>query len=94
MGYNSKNIKAVAKRFYCRSRTNLSEGARQISCESIQNWRSYGQKEVTYFKGTFPSSSAINIVLSKHVVLIMRIIIHIIINMDNIRQERPSEGQF
>ena len=28
---------------------------------------------------------------SKHVVLIMRIIIRILINMDNIRQERLSE---
>ena len=30
--------------------------------------------------------------LSKHVVLIMRIINIIIINMDDIRQERPNEG--
>ena len=31
-------------------------------------------------------------VLSKHVVLIMQIINIIIINMDDIRQERPNEG--
>ena len=37
-------------------------------------------------------SSAIKTVFSKHVVLIMRIIILIIINMDDIRQERFSEG--
>ena len=30
--------------------------------------------------------------LSKHVVLIMRIINIIITNMDDIRQERPNEG--
>ena len=34
---------------------------------------------------------AIEIVLSKHVVLIMRII-NIIINMDKAKQERPNEG--
>ena len=38
------------------------------------------------------SSSVIKIVLWKPVVLIMRIIIHIIINMNNIKQERPSES--
>ena len=37
------------------------------------------------------SSSAIKIVSLKHVVLIMRII-NIIINMDDIRQERSNEG--
>ena len=41
--------------------------------------------------GSFHSSSAIKIVLSKHVVSIMRII-NIIINMDDIRQERPNES--
>ena len=41
-----------------------------------------------------PSSSTIKKVLSRNDVLIMRIIIPIIINMDNIRQERPSEAQF
>ena len=40
---------------------------------------------------SFPSSSAIKIVLLKHVVLIMRII-NVIINMDEIRQERSDEG--
>ena len=39
-----------------------------------------------------PSSSAIEIVLSKYVVLIMQIIVRIIINMDDIRQERLSES--
>ena len=38
-----------------------------------------------------PSSSAIKLVLSKHVVLIMRII-SIIITMDNIRQEKPNKS--
>ena len=38
------------------------------------------------------SSSTIKIVFSKHVVLIMPIIIRIIINMDGIGQERLSEG--
>ena len=38
-----------------------------------------------------PSSSPIKIVLLKHVVLIMRII-NIIINMDDIRQERSNKG--
>ena len=33
-------------------------------------------------------------VLSKHVVLIMQIINIIIINMDDIRQERPNEPDF
>ena len=41
-------------------------------------------------KGSFPSSLAIKIVRSKHVVLIMQII-NIIINMDNIRQESLNE---
>ena len=40
----------------------------------------------------FPSSSAIKIKLSKHVILIMRII-NIIINMDNISRERLNESQ-
>ena len=43
-------------------------------------------------EGTFLSSSAVKIALSKNVVLIMRIINIIIINMDDIRQERPNEG--
>ena len=43
-------------------------------------------------EGTFLSSSAVKIALSKNVVLIMRIINMIIINMDDIRQERPNEG--
>ena len=38
------------------------------------------------------SGSTIKIVFSKHVVLIMPIIIRIIINMDGIGQERLSEG--
>ena len=38
-----------------------------------------------------PSSSAIKIVLLKHVVLIMRII-NTMINMDDIRQERSNKG--
>ena len=46
-----------------------------------------GEKENTYFKGT-----AIKMILSKHVVLIMRIIIHITINMDDIKQVMPSES--
>ena len=41
--------------------------------------------------GIFPSSSAIKIVLLKQVVLIMQII-NEIINADNFRQERSSEG--
>ena len=44
--------------------------------------------------GTFPSSSAIKIALSKHVVLIMWIINIVTIDMDNIRQERPNESDF
>ena len=43
-------------------------------------------------EGTFLSSSAVKIALSKNVVLIMRIINIIIINMDDIRQQRPNEG--
>ena len=49
-----------------------------------------GRKRPTTFRNLsfqFP----IKIVLSKHVVLIMRII-NIIINMDDIRQERPNES--
>ena len=44
-------------------------------------------------QGNLPSSSAIKIILSKHVFLIMRIIILVIniINIDDIGQERPSE---
>ena len=34
----------------------------------------------------------VKMALSKHVVLIMQIINIIIINMDDIRQERPNEG--
>ena len=45
-----------------------------------------GKKETTYFKEAFFQVS-----LLKRVVLIMRII-NIIINMDNIRQERSNEG--
>ena len=41
--------------------------------------------------GSFSSSSAIKRVLSKHVILIMQII-NIMINMDDIRHERPNEG--
>ena len=41
--------------------------------------------------GKFPSSSAVKVVLLKHVAVIMQII-NIIINMDDIRQERPNEG--
>ena len=44
-----------------------------------------GKKETTYFKEAFFQVS-----LLKRVVLIMRII-NIIINMDNIRQERLNE---
>ena len=40
--------------------------------------------------GRFPSSSAIKIVLLKHFVLIMPII-NVIINMDDIRQERSNK---
>ena len=53
LGYNSKNIKVVVKNFQCRGRQNLSKGACQKSCESNQNWGSYGQKETTYFKEAF-----------------------------------------
>ena len=53
MGYNSKNIRVTVKTFSCRGRPNLSEGACQKSCESNQNWGSYGQKETTYFKDVF-----------------------------------------
>ena len=54
-------------------------------------WEVLGRKRPpTLTKFSF-GSSAIKIVLMKHVVLIMRII-SIIINMDDIRQERPNEG--
>ena len=41
---------------------------------------------------TFSSGSTIKIILSKHVVLIMRVI-NMIINMGDIRQERPNKHQ-
>ena len=47
MSYNSKNIRAMVKYFWCRSRPKLSEDACQKSCECNQNWESYGQKEIT-----------------------------------------------
>ena len=53
MGYNSKNIRAAVKTFYCKGRPKLSEGACQKSCVSNQNWGRYGQKEATYFKVVF-----------------------------------------
>ena len=53
MGYNSKNIRAAVKTFYCWGRPNLSEGACQKVCASDQNWGSNGQKETTYFKEAF-----------------------------------------
>ena len=51
MGYNSKNIGAAVKTFQCRGRPNLAEGAYQKPCK--QNWRSYGQKQITYFNEAF-----------------------------------------
>ena len=39
----------------------------------------------------FPSSSAMKIVLSKHVVLTMRVI-DLITNLDDIKQERPNQS--
>ena len=81
MSYNSKNIKAAVKTFWCGGRSNLSEHACQKSCETYQNWGTYGQKETTYFEEAL---------YLKHVVLITRII-NIIINMDDIRQERTNE---
>ena len=92
MGYNSKKLEAMAKAFQCRNRPNLSEVVYKTPCECDQNLEDHGQKETTYFKGSFLSSSAIKIMLSKHVVLIMRIINCIIINMEDIRQGRLSEG--
>ena len=53
MGYNSKKIRAVAKISQSRSRPDLSDDMCQKSCESNENWESYGQKEITYFKGAF-----------------------------------------
>ena len=53
MGYNSKNIRAAVKTFYCKGRPKLSEGACQKSCVSNQNWGRYGQKEAIYFKVVF-----------------------------------------
>ena len=53
IGYNSKDIRAMVKIFQCRSRPNLSENLCQKSCESNQNWGSYGQKKTTYFKEPF-----------------------------------------
>ena len=41
---------------------------------------------------TLSSSYAIKIILPKQDVLIMRIIIHIIINMEDIKQVKPSES--
>ena len=49
-------------------------------------------KKRLFIQWLFPSSSAIKIVFLKHVVLIMRINFSHIINMDDIRQERLSEG--
>ena len=55
MSYKSKNIRAAVKVFEYISRPNFFEGASQKYCESNQNWGSYGQKVITYFKeGSFP----------------------------------------
>ena len=80
MGYNSKNIKA----------SNLSEDACQKSCESKQNCGSYGQRERPTLRDLY-FCSPIQIVLSKHTVLIMRVI-NLIINMDDIRQEKSNKS--
>ena len=56
--------------------------------ESNQNWGSHAQEEGTYFKGAFLPVLPLK---SQHMVLIMRII-NMIINMDDIRQERPNKS--
>ena len=91
MGCNSKNIGAAVKTFQCRVRPNFFEYACQKSCESKQNWISYGQKETTFLKEAFLQVLPLKQCYIKHVALIMQII-HVIINMDNIRQERSNEG--
>ena len=74
------------------NQTFLKVHAKNLAKVYNQNWESYGLEETNYFKGAFPSSSTIKIIFSKPVVLIMPIIIRLIINMDNIRQEKLKEG--
>ena len=52
-GYNSKNVRAVAKSFSCTNKPNLFTGACPKSCKSRQNRGSYELNETTYFKGAF-----------------------------------------
>ena len=86
MGYNSKNISAVAKSFKCRSKPNLSDSACQNSCEKKYRIGKVMCKKDQLLKESFPSSSAIKISLSRHVFLIMWI--RIMINMEDIKQFR------
>ena len=62
-----------------------------MRAKTFVNVTRIGEERDHLLYGTFPSSSAIKIVLSKHVVLIMRII-NAMINMDDIRQKRPNES--
>ena len=93
MSYNSKNIRAAVKIFQCRSRANLSENVCQKFRESNQNWGSYEQKGTTYFKEPFLPVPLLKWRYRSMFVLIMQIINTIIINMEDIRQERPNEGR-
>ena len=93
VSYNSKDIAAAVKNFQCRSRSNLSEGAYQKSCESNQNWGSYGRKRPpTLRELSFKFHHQESFI--ETVVLIIQIL-NIIINMDNtyiLLAENPCQG--
>ena len=90
MGYHSKNIRTVVKMIQCRGRPNLSGGACQKSCEIKPELGKLWAEKDQLLYGSFRSSCVIKIVLSKHFNLIMRII-NVIINMEDIRQERSNK---
>ena len=90
MDYKSKTIRAAVRIFHCRSKPNLSENVCPKSCESDQNWRSYGQKETTYFKEPFLPVPPLNSVIEAR--YLNYAIINIIINTDDISPERPNKS--
>ena len=79
--------------FQCRSRPNLFKVRAKNLAKVTEIGKVMGRNRLfgTYFKGAFPSSSTIKIVFSKHLVVIIQITIRLIINMDDIRQERLSK---
>ena len=86
MDYNSKNIRVVK----CRGRRNLPESACQKSCESNQNWRSYGQKRPPTLRKFSFMFCLWNSVIEARCFHYAKI--NIKLDMNDIRQERSDEG--